>query len=304
MRPSTMWKKKLTFMFIPTTKGISRQVRVPVALIWAGVGGVLILVFSSFFLSAQFFNERVDNRELARLRAENKQLEQQFEQMRWNLNEVNSRYDELVKKETAIRTLFNLPEVDPQERQLGVGGPTAALDRMSKPQREAVVTEHQVDRLLNLSEFELEKYGEVEDALVNLKTRLDHTPSIWPAKGWESRGFGIKYDPFTGMKQMHRGIDIANRPGTPVVASADGRVTMVGVNGGMGNTVVIDHGYGFVTRYAHLSAFKVKRGQQVKRGQVIGLMGTTGYSTGPHLHYEVMRNGKSLNPANYILNSQ
>ncbi len=299
-----MWKKKLTFMFIPTTTGISRQVRVPIALIWAGVAGVLILVFSSFFLSAQFFNERVDSRELDRLRSENKQLQDQFEQMRWNLTEVESRYDDLVQKETAIRTLFNLPEINPEERQLGVGGPEVALDKMTEPQQEAVVTEQQVDRLLNLSEFELEKYGEVEDALVGLKTRLDHTPSIWPAKGWTSRGFGMKYDPFTGMKQMHRGIDIANRVGTPIMASADGRVTMVGKNGGMGKTVVIDHGYGFVTRYAHLSEYKVKRGQRVKRGDLIALMGSTGYSTGPHLHYEVLRNGKSLNPADFILNDK
>jgi len=299
-----MWKKKLTFMFIPTTTGISRQVRVPIALIWAGVAGVLILVFSSFFLSAQFFNERVDTRELAKLRAENQSLQEQFEQLRWNLTEVESRYDNLVQKETAIRTLFNLPEVNPEERQLGVGGPEVALDRLSEPQREAIVTEQQVDRLLNVSEFEIEKYGEVEDALLNLKTRLDHTPSIWPAPGWTSRGYGMKYDPFTGMKQMHRGIDIANHTGTPVVASADGRITMVGRNGGMGKTIVIDHGYGFVTRYAHLSDYKVKRGQRVKRGDVIGLMGSTGYSTGPHLHYEVLRNGKSLNPASYILNDK
>jgi len=300
-----MWKKKLTFMLIPTTSGISRQVRIPVALIWAAVGGVLILVFASFFLSAQVFSDRVDTRELTRLRAENDRLKDRYEQLRWNLTEVEGRYDDLVTKETAIRTLFNLPEIAPDERQLGIGGPPSpAFSQLSETQREAIVTEQQVDRLLTLSQFESEKYLEVEESLLKLKTRLNHTPSIWPTTGWTSRGYGMKFDPFTGIKQMHSGIDIASRTGTPIIATADGRVSRVGKNGGMGKTIVIDHGYGFVTRYAHLSDYKVKRGQKVKRGDVIGLMGSTGYSTGPHLHYEVVRNGKSLNPKGYILNDK
>lgn len=300
-----MWKKKLTFMLIPTSMGISRQMRIPVALIYGCIGGVVLLILASFFLSAQFFSDRVDARELAELRAENEKLREKYEQMRWNITEVENRYDELVQKEIAIRSLFNLPEVNAEERQLGVGGPTSPrFDRLSETQREAVVTEQQVDRLLTLSAFELEKFSEVEQDLGKLQERLNHTPSIWPSTGWISRGYGMKYDPFTGMKQMHRGIDVANHTGTPIIAAADGRVTRVGRNGGMGKTVVIDHGYGFVTRYAHLSDYKVKRGQRVSRGEVIGLMGSTGYSTGPHLHYEVLRNGKSLNPMNYILNDK
>lgn len=300
-----MWKKKLTFMLIPTSMGISRQMRIPVALIYGCIGGVVLLILASFFLSAQFFSDRVDARELAELRAENEKLREKYEQMRWNITEVENRYDELVQKEIAIRSLFNLPEVNAEERQLGVGGPTSPrFDRLSETQREAVVTEQQVDRLLTLSAFELEKFSEVEQDLAKLQERLNHTPSIWPSTGWISRGYGMKYDPFTGMKQMHRGIDVANHTGTPIIAAADGRVTRVGRNGGMGKTVVIDHGYGFVTRYAHLSDYKVKRGQRVSRGEVIGLMGSTGYSTGPHLHYEVLRNGKSLNPMNHILNDK
>jgi murein DD-endopeptidase MepM/ murein hydrolase activator NlpD len=223
--------------------------------------------------------------------------------MRWYVAEVESRYDNLIAKEIRLRTLFDLPPIEPQERQLGVGGPVSpSVSAMSDAAKAAFTTEGKVERLLKLSEFELQKYGEVEDALVELKDRLDHTPSIWPTTGWLSRGFGLKYDPFTGFKQMHNGIDIANRRGTPIVASATGRVVSVGNNGGMGKTIVIDHGGGFQTKYAHLSEFKVTRGQFVKRGEVIGLMGSTGYSTGPHLHYEVVRNGQSLNPMNYILN--
>ncbi|HOD65511.1 MAG TPA: M23 family metallopeptidase [candidate division Zixibacteria bacterium] len=298
-----MFKKKLTFMLIPHSMGISRQVRIPVAAIYLAVGGVMLLVFASFFLSAEFFADKVDARELARLRAENAALHRQFEQLKWNLTEVETRFSQLVDREVKIRSLFSLPEIDPAERQLGVGGPappSAAM--MSNVQREATVTGQQIDRLLTLSSFELEKFNEVEDELLKLRDRLDHTPSIWPTNGWLSRGFGMKFDPFTGMKQMHRGLDIANRTGTKVIAPAAGRVKFVGQNGGMGNTVVIDHGYGFETRYAHLSDFRVKRGQRVERGDVVGLMGSTGYSTGPHLHYEVLRNGKHLDPRVFILN--
>jgi murein DD-endopeptidase MepM/ murein hydrolase activator NlpD len=199
--------------------------------------------------------------------------------------------------------MFDLPEIDDQQRQLGIGGPTPpALATMSPTLKAAYATETEVDRLLNISQFELEQYAEVEGELSKLKDRLAHTPSIWPTKGWQSRGYGMKGDPFTGYKRMHNGIDIANRTGTPVVASANGVIKKVGSAGGLGEIVVIDHGYGFVTRYAHLSKSKVKRGTKVKRGEVIGLMGSTGYSTGPHLHYEVLRNGKSLNPNRYILN--
>ena len=298
-----MWKNKLTLMLIPGATGILKQLRVPVGAIYLVVGVVLTLIISSTFFSAQFFSDKVAEKELKQLQAENQELKARFEQMRWYLAEVENRYQELVKKEVYLRSLFDLPEIEPQERQLGVGGPAPdTLLTLSDAEREAVVTETEVDRLLKLSQFELEKYGEVEEALQGLKDRLAHTPSIWPTQGWISRGYGMKFDPFTGMKQMHRGIDIANHRGTPIVATADGRVKRVGTSGGLGKTVVIDHGYGFQTRYGHLSEIKVVRGQRVKRGDVIGLMGSTGYSTGPHLHYEVLRGGRPLNPLKYILN--
>ncbi len=290
-------------MLIPNSMGMLKQLRVPLAFIYLSVGAVILLLFLSFFFSAEFFSDKVDQKELASLRAENNQLMDKYERLRWSMAEVESRYDDLVDKEIHLRSLFDLPAIEPQQRQLGVGGPVpSALGSMSEAETVAYVTEEEVDRLLKLSEFELQKYAEVEDSLFELKDRLYHTPSIWPTKGWISRGFGMKYDPFTGYKQMHRGIDIANHRGTPIVATADGRVVSVRRNSDMGKTIALDHGYGFRTRYAHLSKIEVKRGQTVKRGDVIGLMGSTGYSTGPHLHYEVIRNGQCLNPMKYILN--
>lgn len=300
-----MFKKRLTFMFIPSSTGISRQVSFPVAAIYISSALIVTLLVSSFFLSASFFGDRVNEKELEQLRAENSNLSKKYEQLRWNVAEVESRYVELVEKEINIRELFELPEISTGQRMLGTGGPSYPIfEVLSSVKKAAYESEVEVDRLLNLSRFELEKYGEVEELLTKIKKRLDHTPSIWPTKGWSSRGFGIKHDPFTGYRQMHRGIDVANRKGTPIIATADGTISKISTKTDLGNLIVIKHGYGFKTRYGHLSKIQVKRGQRVKRGDVIGLMGSTGYSTGPHLHYEVIKNGKFYNPTKYILNDK
>ncbi len=300
-----MLKEKLTFMVVPDSQGVSKQLSIPVWSLYASALAVLLLLFFSVFFASEFLAERVDRSELEGLKAENQQLAAKYEELRWALAETGDRYDELVQKEIAIRAVFDLPEISVEERQLGIGGPGAQIvSPVSETQQLAYGTEAEVDRLLRLSRFELEKYNEAEQELQNLEDRLDHTPSIWPTKGWFSRGYGMKDDPFTGYKQLHRGIDVANYNGTPIIAAAEGKVTKTGSFGRMGKMITIDHGYGFVTRYGHLSSIDVKRGQRVKRGDVIGKMGSTGYSTGPHLHYEVWRNGKVLNPMNYILNSK
>jgi len=271
--------------------------------LWAGLAGAAALVFVSLFLASAYLSGEVDQAELDRLRVENRELAGKYEELRWSLAETDARYNDLVRKEIALRQVFGLPEINLEERQLGVGGPDGlSTTDMSESQWLAYTTEAEIDRLLRLSSFELEKYAEVEAGMHDLKDRLDHTPSIWPAKGWLSRGYGMKNDPFTGYRRLHRGIDISNNTGTPIFAPAAGRVQSVLTDRGMGKMIVIDHGYGFVTRYGHLSQIEVKRGQLVKRGEEIAKMGSTGYSTGPHLHYEVWRNGKVLNPMDHILN--
>jgi murein DD-endopeptidase MepM/ murein hydrolase activator NlpD len=122
------------------------------------------------------------------------------------------------------------------------------------------------------------------------------TPSIWPAVGWLTDGFGSRSDPFTGEAARHQGLDIAGQAGQPVYATADGVVRSAERSGEFGNLIVIDHEFGLVTRYAHLSRFAVQPGQRVARGEVVGQMGSTGRSTGPHLHYEVWANDRPLNP--------
>lgn len=127
------------------------------------------------------------------------------------------------------------------------------------------------------------------------------TPSIWPTHGWLSSSMGNRADPLTGEKDFHPGLDISADTGDPVYATADGKITTAAMAGNYGNLVVIDHGYGIETRYGHLSAFKVREGQPVKRGDLLGLVGATGRTTGSHLHYEVRANGRILNPLQLLL---
>jgi murein DD-endopeptidase MepM/ murein hydrolase activator NlpD len=134
------------------------------------------------------------------------------------------------------------------------------------------------------------------------KARWAATPSVWPVKGWVTSGFGQRVSPFTGQPAMHEGLDIGAPPNSPVMAAASGRVVSQGLDSRMGNVVVIDHGYGFETQYGHMSKILVKTGQSVKRGDILGLVGSTGLSTGPHLHYHIKINGHPVNPQRYILN--
>jgi murein DD-endopeptidase MepM/ murein hydrolase activator NlpD len=139
----------------------------------------------------------------------------------------------------------------------------------------------------------------LHDVRSNVERRnalAEATPSIWPAHGWLSSGMGSRRDPVTGGPDFHPGLDIAGEKGQPVYATAAGRVTEAGYNGAYGNLIVVEHGFGLETKYGHLSRFNVKPGQQVKRGDIIGQVGSTGRATGNHLHYEVRANGRLLNP--------
>jgi murein DD-endopeptidase MepM/ murein hydrolase activator NlpD len=159
-----------------------------------------------------------------------------------------------------------------------------------------------IERLQSETISREESLSELEKLLQDKKEMLAHTPSIWPATGWITSGFGFRTDPFTGLTQMHEGLDISNRVGAIVVAPADGIVSDTGSDWIHGKMVVISHGFGMTTSYSHLSKITVRVGQKVKRGDKIAEVGMTGRTTGPHLHYEVKLNGISANPMRYILN--
>jgi|GEM_PF-1008191 len=153
-----------------------------------------------------------------------------------------------------------------------------------------------------------ESTSQMEQTLRSLTTVLGHSrefltsiPSITPANGWLTSNYGTRHSPFSGETMMHQGIDIGAREGSPVFATADGKVEFSGNSKTFGNIVIIQHDFGIRTKYAHNSKLTVRTGQRVKRGQKIALVGTTGRSTGPHLHYEVWVNNQPVNPANYLI---
>lgn len=142
---------------------------------------------------------------------------------------------------------------------------------------------------------------ELSQAAEQRSSRWASTPSIWPVKGWVTSGFGPRVSPFTEKPAWHDGLDIGAAPNTPVRAPAQGRITSTGYDPKLGNMVRVDHGYGVETLYGHLAKSLVKEGQRVERGDVIALVGSSGLSTGPHLHYMVKLNGQALDPTKYIL---
>jgi murein DD-endopeptidase MepM/ murein hydrolase activator NlpD len=143
-------------------------------------------------------------------------------------------------------------------------------------------------------------FEELVEGLEGKRHRLASTPSIWPTEGWVTSGYGYRISPFTGRRTFHGGLDIASDFGTPIVAPARGKVVFAGRKGPLGKTLVIDHGFGLRTSYGHAAEIHVEKGEAIERGQRIASVGSTGRSTGPHLHYAVEVKGKSVNPHNYI----
>jgi murein DD-endopeptidase MepM/ murein hydrolase activator NlpD len=177
----------------------------------------------------------------------------------------------------------------------GPADPSAApaSDRVGFLAREA-------ERLGLVADARALSLKELVDELEDKHHRLAASPAIWPAHGWLTSRFGPRISPFTGRRQFHAGIDVAGARGTEIVAPARGRVEFVGVKGPLGHSLLIDHGFGIRTHYGHNDKILVKRGDLVERGQAIALLGNSGRSTGPHLHYTVEVNGKAVDPIDYI----
>lgn len=238
------------------------------------------------------------------------EITQQRLQIQTFADEINALKDKLVKLnqfEEQIRLIANLqPETD-EANPSGVGGATPeSLD--SRPElnkgHESLIREmhQQINEIESASLRQISDFDTLKGKLEEQRNLLASTPAIQPAVGWMTSRFGKRTSPFTGRNEFHKGVDIANRKGTAVVAPADGVVSFVGKKSNMGKVIVIDHGHGIITRYAHLSDTLKRQGEKVKRGDIIAQMGSTGRSTGPHLHYEVHLNGVPVNPQKYILN--
>ncbi|MCK5832201.1 M23 family metallopeptidase [bacterium] len=208
-----------------------------------------------------------------------------------NLREINSK----------VREVADLPPIDESNFSYGIGGPELAYLDPDQPiiLARAKEIDRKLDSLIVAAQTENKAILETQEHFTKRKSLFDRTPSIWPMKGYVSSGFGKRLDPFTGIWKQHEGIDICARKGTPVRATADGKVRFTGWYHGYGKMVRVNHTY-YETRYAHLSEIKVRPGQSVKRGDIIGTCGNSGNTTGVHLHYEVRISGKATDPKKYI----
>ena len=208
--------------------------------------------------------------------------------------------------EKKIRIIANIEKPDEQDSLFGVGGSIPEdLDAqvpLTQKHNSLLRGMHEQVEQLNLATINQEQsFESLFKYLKDQQNLLASTPAVRPTSGWTTSRFGYRTSPFTGRREFHKGYDIANRLGTPISATADGVVSYTGPKGTLGKMVVIDHGHGMVTRFGHCHKILVKRGDAVKRGDTIALMGNTGRSTGPHVHYEVHLNGLPVNPEKYIL---
>ena len=202
--------------------------------------------------------------------------------------------------DSKLRMMMNM-EKDPAE----VGGAPGDFSRAYLPlHRQELAARKMQDFLSHLSEsvrLEEVRQQDLLRALRENRDALASMPSIWSVVGFISSSFGGRSSPFGGGGQFHKGLDISNRMGTPVLAPAQGAVILAARDGAYGNSVEINHGGGIVTKYGHMQRWAVQPGQWVKRGEIIGYIGMSGRTTGPHLHYEVRLNGVPVNPMRYIL---
>jgi len=222
------------------------------------------------------------------------------------INNLKSSLKDLNDFENKIRIMANLEHNADQASLFAVGGSMpddldANLPLNQDHDRLVREMHTQMDQVQQASSAQVVSFESLLKSLESKRNLLAATPSLRPTKGWFSSDFGYRVSPFTGRKEFHKGLDIATREGTPIIATADGIVTYSGQKWLIGNMVAIDHGYGIVTRYGHISKLLKNKGNRVKRGEVIALVGNTGRSTGPHLHYEVRLNGVPVNPIKYIL---
>jgi len=225
-------------------------------------------------------------------------LTQQLQKIQADLLQVK----ELDQK---IRIMMNLDNSS-TNALTSIGGIEPALcpnaGIISNPQILTKQMQAFLDKLLHEAKLTQIQEKKLLSLLKDKQQILASTPSIWPTQGWLASKFGWRISPITGQKEFHKGLDIAGPIGTPIIAPADGIVSFVGHYGRYGLCVDINHGNGIVTRYGHLKRVLVKKGEHVKRRQIIAYMGNSGSSTGPHLHYEVRLNNIPVNPMRYILN--
>ena len=269
-------------------------------------GGLLLLIAGVAGL--QMWRSMDRAQEVKELRRQELTLRTQLEGADQRLKEISERLESLDQLEKRLRGLAQLS--DPARRiAMGPGqNPSDEESRLWDPGESPLLVRartqlfsERLNGLLEEADLQVERLDQLAQHFEAVRHRLAATPAVSPLIGWVTSRFGMRQDPMTGRHQMHKGLDIASAMGTPIVSPSDGVIAKVGEQSGYGLVVLIDHGFGIMSSYAHLLDSSVKAGESVKRGQQIGRVGMSGRSTGPHLHYEVRIDGVAVDPEFFIL---
>jgi murein DD-endopeptidase MepM/ murein hydrolase activator NlpD len=276
-----------TIIFVPHARAKFRKLKVSSRLLWSLAGAATLLLVTAITFTALFFLSARRDRLYRRTLLENDRLKTSAEKMTARLAQLSKKLDDFEERTRRLAIVAGMPTLADAGRG-GSGGapPEGENTAFDLGERGRVLG----DRLAVL-----------EKSIARQNTLLAGTPSIEPVRGLVTCGFGERSDPFTEEPAFHTGLDISSQRGHLVVASADGTVVRAGWENGYGRCVEIAHGMGLRTLYGHLDEIRVIEGQRVARGQSVGIVGTTGRSTGPHLHYEVRLDNKPVNPLQYIL---
>lgn len=260
---------------------------------------VYLFVYSAFF-------DTPKERELKR---QNKQLKLQYEIMNKRFNLVEKTLEDIQRRDNNLyRVIFEADPIPSSVREAGFGGNERYENLKGYKNSELVVRSHKrLDQLSKKLYIQSRSFDEIKDMVKNKEEMVASIPAIMPISNRELKrtasGYGWRIHPIYKIKKFHEGMDFTAPRGTEVYATGDGVVVEVRTRlRGYGKRVVIDHGFGYRTRYAHLNNFNVRKGQKVKRGDVIGYVGSTGLSVAPHLHYEVEKDGNKVNPVHYYFN--
>jgi murein DD-endopeptidase MepM/ murein hydrolase activator NlpD len=289
------------------TSSKSRHLKVRKRTVKIGFYLIGFVLFLATIVLCDYVQVKKKAYELSSLRQEAETQRSQILFFSARMENLEKQLSKLKEFDRKIRIIANLEKEQEPVSFLGMGGPSPSdtRDKLKAGRDDKGLVRQMktdVERIQSEAAAQEKSLTELEKLLQGKKEMLVHMPSIWPTHGWVTSGFGFRTDPFTGLTQMHEGFDISNRVGTPIVAPADGIISGVRTDWAHGKTMLVSHGFGMVTRYSHLSKVVVKVGQKVKRGDKIAEIGTTGKTTGPHLHYEVRLNGVPVNPRRYILN--
>ncbi|MEW6672932.1 MAG: M23 family metallopeptidase [Thermodesulfobacteriota bacterium] len=305
--------KKISFFILSTTGSPVKQLTMSrgvlkllslllmIALIASGYAAYDYFTLKRLLPSTSRLKHKIDIQE-----EEIVSQRQQIQNFAQEINTLKTKLIDLNRFERKIRIIANIEKSSEQGGLFGVGGsipedlnpiiePESKQDRLMRDMHE------QIDQLNVASVNQKDGFESLLKYLEDQRNLLASTPAVSPVDGWVTSRFGYRTSPFTGRREFHKGLDIATRKKSPIIATADGVVTFVGLKGMLGKVIMLDHSHGLSTQYGHIDKALKKPGEKVTRGEEIALVGNSGRTTGSHVHYEVLLNGLPVNPEKYII---